>query len=204
MDRFNTRSSNWIKNIFAHIRWNLAIGFYCIPLLFSTRPSSYDPKLIRYLQTLRSLPLTASGSAVKLNRVGVAGFCHGGQVTVRLSHGPASKYARKSGVLEPLVDCAFTAHPSMLRMPRDWEMVHQPLSVANGDVDMMMSREQVQQAVMILEADKDNCEFRVYPGAFHGFGTRANPADEKQKEYSMQAQDQAVRWFQKYLLDDEC
>lgn len=43
----------------------------------------------------------------------------------------------------PLIECAFTAHPSMLNVPKDIDAVKLPLSVAVGETDMALSAAKV-------------------------------------------------------------
>jgi hypothetical protein len=43
----------------------------------------------------------------------------------------------------PLIECAFTAHPSMLNVPKDIDAVKLLLSVAVGETDMALSAAKV-------------------------------------------------------------
>jgi dienelactone hydrolase len=148
-------------------------------------------------------------------KVGVAGFCWGGLYTVLWTHdtpqnkvvipsNTAARHRRRGGGGDgkeyPLVDCAFTAHPSMLKIPEHIEMVVQPLGVANGDNDQWMGEAKMKQLVAILQskneaAGREVYEAVVYEGAKHGFATRADRDDPKQLETGDKCEDQVVRWF---------
>ena len=74
-----------------------------------------------------------------------------------------------SASLEPLIDCAFTAHPSSIEVPKDVEAITIPTSVAIGENDMAMKAPLIQQMKHILENTKlDEHEVVIIPGAKHG------------------------------------
>ena len=60
-----------------------------------------------------------------------------------------------------LIDCGFTAHPSLLSVPNDMEKVKKPLSVA----------------------------------------IRGSKEDPEENELGQQAEDQALAWFEKWLVN---
>ena len=124
-----------------------------------------------------------------------AGFCWGGLYAVRLCHADATTAAGA-----PLVDAAFAAHPSSLRVPRDAAACRRPLSVCVGDADMMLPVAQAREVKAVLEG-RDDARFEVVilPGAVHGFAIRGAIEDAKQMEYSQVAEDQAVAWFNRWL-----
>ena len=43
------------------------------------------------------------------------------------------------------------------------------------------------------------CELVVYEGAKHGFAVRGNPEVERELRQGVEAEDQAVKWFTKWL-----
>lgn len=132
-------------------------------------------------------------------KVGVAGFCWGGPHVVTLLHDrPDTK--TKDG--KPLADCAFTAHPSNLSVPKDLQLITRPLSVAIGDADFVMKLSQAKEAQAVLDAKTDvKTEFKIYPGAGHGFSVRASKAvpDSKETKQAEEAEEQAVAWFKAHL-----
>jgi dienelactone hydrolase len=108
-------------------------------------------------------------------------------------------YGNPSGKIESLIDCAFTAHPSMLVLPKEVEEVRIPMSVCVGEEDMMMTREQVQDMKVILEKKGEN-EVVTIRGAKHGFAVRVDEKDEFMRECAEIAERQAVEWFRRWLL----
>lgn len=127
-------------------------------------------------------------------KIGVVGFCWGGYGATKLAHGETARNGKH------LVDAAYTAHPSELEAPKDFEDIKIPYCMVIGDIDMAMSLKQVQHAAEILDAKKDvDSEVIVIPNAKHGFAVRASPDDEVEKEMADQAEDQMVKWFARYI-----
>ncbi|KAF4122859.1 Dienelactone hydrolase family [Geosmithia morbida] len=97
---------------------------------------------------------------------------------------------------QPLVDCLFTAHPSMLNIPGDAEYVRLPTSVVVGDIDTMLKLDSARVMKSILDS-KDGHEMVILPSAKHGFVIRTPPDGEHAKECAQEPRDQAVAWFNK-------
>lgn len=163
-----------------------------LPWLYRNRASVTMPSVIRFFTALR---------ANETLPVGVAGFCWGGKHTVLLTH-PSAHSAKA----RPLIDAAFTAHPSGLAIPGDIHPVIIPLSIAIGDKDMALNMKGVNQIKDVLELKGAKGEVaqevRVYAGAKHGFATRGNPNEEKEDEMATRAEDQAVDWFKRFLISE--
>jgi dienelactone hydrolase len=148
--------------------------------------------------------MTALRTATPTAKIGVAGFCWGGLYTVLLAHDTPANKVSIDGKDYPLINCAFTAHPSLLSIPAHLEAVVRPLSVANGDDDEFMGKEKMKVLVEILEGKnkvlgEERHEAVVYPGAAHGFSTRGDPKDPLQLERGQKSEQQAVRWFQRWF-----
>ena len=171
-----------------------------ISFLYHNRQGVAQPRIQAFLTSLRAASPT--------NPLGVAGFCWGGLHAVLLTHDtPQNSTLLPDGTAHPLIDCAFTAHPSMLAMPGNVRDVVRPLSVANGDEDEYLPREKMGVLVEILE-DKEKesggegrYQAVVYPGARHGFAVRGDWADEKQRERAEACEDQAVDWFKRWFAE---
>ncbi|KAK3299860.1 Alpha/Beta hydrolase protein [Chaetomium fimeti] len=221
--------------LFTHLRSALT-ALRLLPtvllFLFRTRQSVTHPRVLAFLTALRTTTTTTTTTT----KVGVAGFCWGGLHTILLTHDvPRNRYriatAAQQGGNEgpgeeerPLIDCGFTAHPSLLSFPAHIERVERPLSVAIGDEDAYVGRENVALMERVLggknEADAEGgggagagaggdggepegvvlgrgprYEMVMYPGARHGFAVRGNREDPAQREMGEQCEDQAVRWF---------
>ena len=155
-----------------------------VPFLMFNAESVIKPKVVSFHEALRSDPET------KYLKIGSAGFCWGGKHTILLSQEPN------------LIDVGFTAHPSNVKFPEDWDKVQKPLSIAIGDVDLAIKIELVNDIKALLEGErkpKGQNEVVVYPEAKHGFAVRADPKDEGQTKSAGEALKQAVAWFGKWM-----
>lgn len=132
--------------------------------------------------------------AVRLNEgkdlpIGAAGFCWGGKHTVNLAHGSLATDDR------PLIDAAFTGHPSNLDIPGELRDVVKPISFAMAEKDMVLSLAQVEQIRVALKETSAEHEVVVFEGAGHGFCVRADLNNAKVMEQSIAAEEQAMKWF---------
>jgi dienelactone hydrolase len=196
------KPASWFTTLFYKPIWILQTAAIVLPWFFKNRPSVAKPRIFTFFQALRTSPPPFPTSNLK---IGAAGFCWGGKYTIQLAADtPSSKVIRhesqvSSPALETLVDCAFTAHPSMVSVPKDIEAVTVPLSVAVGNEDMAMSGPLIQQMKAILEKKKDDHEVIIMPGAKHGFAVRTNPKDPLQMECADKAEVQAIDWFSRWF-----
>ena len=121
----------------------------------------------------------------------------GGKHTFHLAHEKAESSTADG---KPLVDGAFTAHPSNLEIPGEIEQVRRPIAVAIGDKDFGLSMDGVNKIKNIFEGIADvETEVKVYPGAGHGFAVRADHSMEggTQIKQATEAEEQAVAWFKR-------
>ncbi|KAK0609475.1 Alpha/Beta hydrolase protein [Immersiella caudata] len=169
--------------------------------LLTCRHALAQPRILSFLRSVRTTQPVPS-------KLGVVGFCWGGLYAVELTHdAPENKVLVGNEDID-LVDCAFTAHPSLLTIPRDIEKVVKPLSVANGDDDSFMGRNGMTKLKEVLEAENDAAgrdvhEVVIFPGAEHGFGVRRDWIDPLQKECRDKCEDQAVAWFRRQFKTPE-
>ena len=75
--------------------------------------------------------------------------------------------------------------------------MRKPLAIALGDQDFVMDVQTLEKVKEILGKSKTEYETRVYAGAGHGFAVRADPKNMKVMEQSVEAEDQAIAWFQR-------
>lgn len=164
-------------------------------------PATKGP-VLSFFQALRTSPPPFPTSNLK---IAAAGFCWGGKHTVLLAaDDPESRVVRhesqvNSATPEPLLDCAFTAHPSYLEVPSDIEPIAIPISIAVGDKDMAMKLPQIEQMKEILDAKKTDHEVNILPGAKHGFAIRTHPEDKHEMECAEKAEAQAIEWFTRWF-----
>ncbi|KAL3422612.1 dienelactone hydrolase family protein [Phlyctema vagabunda] len=196
------KRTSWLGMLYKPILLLQALAV-ALPWLYSSRASVCRPRVISFFQALRSSPAPFPTNDLK---VGAAGFCWGGRYAVQLAQdAPSTRVHRNaagssSQALLPLVDCAFTAHPSFLKVPQDMEKVTLPLSVTVGDNDMVLKGPHAFLAKEVLEKKKaGDHEVVILPGAKHGFAIRFDPKDQVQMEYAEQAELQAIAWFNRWF-----
>ncbi|KAI9813431.1 MAG: hypothetical protein M1827_004106 [Pycnora praestabilis] len=183
-------------SIFSKVPLVFVAAYHFIPFLISNRKSVAYPRILSFMQALHANPPIASTPL----RVGAAGFCWGGKFTVLL----AGKDAPLTPTGAPLISAGYTAHPSNLSVPADLDAVNKPLSIAIGDDDMALNLEGVNKCNQILEAktkrEEGEHEVVIYDGAKHGFAVRFDEGSEKEKAQALKAEEQAVAWFQRFLV----
>ncbi|KAK6066335.1 dienelactone hydrolase family protein [Seiridium cupressi] len=127
--------------------------------------------------------------------IGAAGFCWGGRPVMSLAHPESVAVNGK-----PLVDAVFTGHPSALSLPDDAGKVIRPVSIAIGDKDLVTPVSHVDDIKKTRQTLKNvTTEIVVYAGAGHGFCVRVGPHNKNQIQQSKEAEEQALRWFNKHL-----
>jgi dienelactone hydrolase len=183
MESFLAPSPSIFTTLFRKPIWLLQVIAAAIPFLLYNGESTVRPKITAFHEALKSDPET------KDLKVGSAGFCWGGKYTTLLCQE------------EGLVTAGFTAHPSKMKFPDDWDKVRKPLSIAIGDVDLGIKIEMVREIKRVLEGKEDVVnEVVIMPGAKHGFAVRADPKDEGQMKSAEEAKVQALSWFAKWLV----
>src|SRR5262245_54423022 len=115
-----------------------------IPFVICNRFGAFTPRVQAFLTALRK----NEAAALPL---GAAGFCWGGKTLFQLcADTPESRVDDK-----PLLDAAFTGHPSALSLPADAENVRRPLSMANGDHDNQLDVKGCEVVKGILEGREE-------------------------------------------------
>ncbi|OCL07540.1 dienelactone hydrolase family protein [Glonium stellatum] len=166
----------------------LKVTRYLIPFRLNMRFSVVKPRIFNFFRELRK------GEAANLP-VGAAGFCWGGKWTTLLAHDEEKENGKS------LVDCTYTAHPSLLAIPDDINKIKIPTSVAAGSLDKRVPKGQMDQVEAILKAKTEkgegDHELVWYEGAHHGFAVRGSKTDAAENERGMAAEAQAIQWFTK-------
>jgi len=166
---------------------------FIIPFSSRNHPPKRYGLIQQFIAALRAdLMATATQANSKTQaqpRIGAIGFCWGAYGVTHLS----------SESSKPLVDAAYVAHPSEVKV-EDFAGIKVPFSMVIGDVDFAMKIEQVREVDKLLGENKGvETEVTIIPNARHGFAVRGNPNDQGEKEMADQAEDAAVRWFAKHL-----
>jgi dienelactone hydrolase len=198
------KPASWFTTLFVKPILIIRVMIIAIPFFIKNRLAVTKPRVFTFFQALRSSPPPFPTNSLK---IGVAGFCFGGKYAVLLaqdtpsSRAPAYNPSTQSadGPLTPLIDCAFTAHPSMLNIPADIDAVTRPLSVAVGNEDMALKSASIVKMRDILEKKGDDHQCVILAGARHGFSVRMDPKDEVQMGHAATAEKQAIDWFTKWF-----
>ncbi|KAJ2899637.1 Alpha/Beta hydrolase protein [Zalerion maritima] len=201
MDGIKAPAPDWYTLLVMKPLWIWRILADFVPFGWRCRNGIAQPRIFNFFGAIRQSPSPPEFDPGKPVSVGAVGFCWGGKYAVMLAKdAPSSRVgAHGGGSLVPLVDCAFTAHPSLLSIPSDVTDVGMPLAVGTGDGDEWMGAESTKTMTRVLEAQGGKHEVEIYPGAMHGFALRGDPKDPKQTEFALQAEDQAVKWFHKHF-----
>ncbi|PCH39906.1 alpha/beta-hydrolase [Wolfiporia cocos MD-104 SS10] len=120
-------------------------------------------------------------------KVGLAGFCWGGRYAITMN-------AR--------FDATVANHPSLVQFPAELADIERPISFAVPEVDKFGAELAAETERLLKERGRDDFEVVVYQGVHHGWTIRANTADAEKKAARDKARDQAIAWFEKYLVVD--
>jgi hypothetical protein len=149
-------------------RWGFLYTMYAAgPFLFWHRASVTAPIIKTFFTILRT-----ENPDLK---IGVAGFCWGGRYAILLGQEHFSDIH--------LVDAVFTAHPSMVNVPKDIEAPYSPVSIAVAGNDSLFSPKMAEKTEEFWKKKSDFSKFEivVYEGAEHGYAVRGNMNNEKAK-----------------------
>jgi carboxymethylenebutenolidase len=127
------------------------------------------------------------------NRLGIIGFCRGGRTVWLYSTHNA---ALKAGVAfyGSLMDPASSAMPKNAYQLAD--EVKEPVLGLYGGEDTGITPDQVERMKAVLQAAGKTAEFKIYPGAPHGF--YADYRTSYRKDAANDAWQQMQTWFKTY------
>ncbi|KAK7606867.1 dienelactone hydrolase [Phyllosticta paracitricarpa] len=168
------------------------VAAYWMPFAYANTEDAVRARLYPFIGALRQEHADLA--------FGIAGFCWGGFWAFKLAHDRAEDRVDVNGAKLPLVDAAFAAHPSLMKIPDDIEAIQKPTSVAAAAIDARYPKEDVDRTREILERKMQldagqKHEVVWYPGCHHGWAVRGNPEDPKEGEAGIRAELQAMEWF---------
>jgi dienelactone hydrolase len=183
-----SKPSSLLYTIFIKPFYLIASLFLLVGEAYHTRRSKSRPIVFDFMRKLRADPATAD------TKIGVAGFCWGGQYAILLGQDDSGLGSME---FKPLVDSVFTAHPARFKIPSDVEKVKVPLSMALASNDLWVTRKEAK----ILEKveKKEPYEAVVFEGATHGFALRNDEENEVEVAAAEKAEEQALSWFKKWI-----
>ncbi len=161
-----------------------------IPQLLPIVNTKPDSELLSDLDATVAWAKAQGGDAARL---GIVGFCRGGRTVW--------EYAAHSGTLKagvafygPLVDAANPVWPkSPTQLAPDMKA---PVLGLYGEADTGIPVTAVEAMKAALQASHKTAEFKIYPGAPHGFHADYRPS--YRKEAAEDAWNQMTAWFRKY------
>lgn len=190
---------SWFTTIFIKPLLLVQVLYHILPWMITCSIAKTEAGVIKYFRSLRTSPPPFETKDLK---IGTAGFCWGGKHVVTLAKDdPKHRVVRHSSQTlssnpEPLIDAAFVAHPTYIKVPDDVEAIKIPISWAVGEEDLQMKAENVRKVKEILESSKGvEHEVQLLPGAKHGFANRTDPDDEVAMAAATRAEEQAKSWF---------
>nr|WP_028163209.1 dienelactone hydrolase family protein [Bradyrhizobium elkanii] len=155
--------------------------------LVNTKP---DAELLSDLDATVAWAKSQGGDT---SRLGIVGFCRGGRtVWEYAAHNPALKAG--ASFYGPPVDPQNPVWPkSPMQLAPEMKA---PVIGFYGEADTGIPVSQVEAFKAALAADKKTAEFKIYPGAPHGF--HADYRTSYRKEAAEDAWAQMQAWFKKY------
>ena len=157
--------------------------------LFPIVNTKADTELFSDLDATVAFARTQGGDT---SRLGIIGFCRGGRTVWRYS----THANLKAGVAfyGSLKDPASEAMPlNALASAKD---VKEPVLGLYGEADQGIPADQVREMEAALKAAGKTAEFKIYPGAPHGF--HADYRESYRKEAAEDAWGLTTNWFKKY------
>lgn len=97
------------------------------------------------------------------------------------------------------IDVGYVAHPSFVT-DDELDGINGPLSIAAAETDSVFPPDKRHASEEILKKTAQPYQMNLYSGVRHGFATRANLDNKKEKFAREQAFLQAVIWFDNWLL----
>lgn len=97
-----------------------------------------------------------------------------------------------------LVDCISTAHPSLLT-EEEIDAVSVPVQILAPEYDPALTPELKAYANKVIPSLNLEYNYQYFPGMIHGFATRGDPKNPKQKQGLERAKNAAVGWFAQML-----
>jgi carboxymethylenebutenolidase len=165
-----------------------------IPKLMPLVNSKPDAELLADLDATVAWAKSQGGDT---NRLGIMGFCRGGRTVWEYS---AHNKDLKAGVAfygslvdPPAQKAIWPKSPSELAPE-----IKAPVLGLYGEADQGIPVAQVEALKAALQAANKTAEFKIYPGAPHGFHADYRPS--YRKDAADDAWNQMIAWFKKYKV----
>ena len=97
-----------------------------------------------------------------------------------------------------MVDCISTAHPSGIEKT-EVDNISVPVQICAPEKDPVFTPELKEYCNRVIPTLNVDYDYQYFPGLVHGFATRGDIKDEKQKLGFERAKNVTVNWLQQYL-----
>ena len=165
-----------------------------IPKLMPLVNSKPDAELLSDLDATAAWAKSQGGDT---NRLGIMGFCRGGRTVWEYaahSNGLKAGVAFYGSLVDPPAQKAiWPKSPSELAPD-----MKAPVLGLYGEADQGIPVAQVEALKAALQAANKTAEFKIYPGAPHGFHADYRPS--YRKDAADDAWNQMIAWFKKYKV----
>lgn len=154
-----------------------------------------DPIIVSGIKTLQSLGI---------KKIGAAGYCFGAKVSFGLSY-----YTLRSRELsfqyvvrhyKDGIDVGYLAHPSFVE-EEELAAITGPLAISAAETDSIFPTEKRHKSEEILAKTKQPYQITLFQGVEHGFSVRGDPKIKATKFAKEQAFQQAMTWFDEFLVN---
>jgi len=98
----------------------------------------------------------------------------------------------------PLVDCISTAHPTWLTK-EEIDDIGVPVQILAPEFDPAFPLEMKAYANSVIPTKGVQYDYQFFPEVEHGFATRGNPNDEKEKRAMVRGKNAQVAWMREWL-----
>lgn len=97
-----------------------------------------------------------------------------------------------------MVDCISTAHPSLVDKA-EIDAISVPTQICVSEIDPQFTPELKEYTAKVLPTLNIEYDYQYFPGLVHGFATRGDMKDAKQRKGLERAKNAAVYWFWQHL-----
>jgi dienelactone hydrolase len=122
----------------------------------------------------------------KYPKVGGTGYCYGGWALFKLGADPQ------------LIDAVSVSHPSLLDKS-EIDALKVPVQINAPETDGQLTPELKEYVNKVIPTLNIPYEYVYYPGLVHGFATRANLNDKRQKDGFERAKNVTVNFLKEFL-----
>lgn len=167
-----------------------------------------NPHTKEYVDPIVEDGLKALKEEYGITKIGSVGYCFGAKV--RLCEG--AKDCQSAGRVNKVVfvqyvvrhykngiNVGYLAHPSFVD-EEELQAITGPLAISAAETDHIFPPEKRHRSEEILKKGGHPYQINLFSGVEHGFAVRGDVAVKAQKFGKEQAFQQAVTWFNEYLL----